>query len=48
MTVPRLALLSFTAGAALGIGWMASYAARAAFAITSGHRWPQLKQLRGK
>lgn len=48
MTIPRVAALSFAAGTAAAIGWMATYAARAAYTITSGHRWYQLKVLRGK
>lgn len=48
MTAPRLALLSFTAGIAAALGFMATYAARAAYAITSGHRWDQVNKLRGK
>jgi hypothetical protein len=45
MTVPRLALLSFTAGASLAAGIMAAIAVRAAYTITAGHRWYQLKHL---
>ncbi|MFP5367646.1 MAG: hypothetical protein ACLGIS_12530 [Actinomycetes bacterium] len=45
MTAPRVALLSFTAGASLACGWMAAVAIRAAYTITTGHRWYQLKKL---
>lgn len=45
MTAPRLALLSFTAGASLALVWMAAIAVRAAYTITAGHRWHQLKKL---
>lgn len=45
MTVPRVALIGFTAGASLACGWMAAIAIRAAYTITAGHRWHQLKKL---
>lgn len=48
MTLPHLALLSFTAGIAAAIGFMATFAARTAYAITSGRRWYQFNELRGK
>lgn len=45
MTVPRVALIGFTAGASLACGWMAAVAVRAVYTITTGRRWYQLKQL---
>lgn len=45
MTAPRVALLSFTAGASLACGWMAAVAVRAAYTITAGHRWSHLRKL---
>lgn len=45
MTTPRVALIGFTAGASMAIGWMAAVAVRAAITITAGHRWYQLKKL---
>lgn len=45
MTAPRVALIGFTAGASLACGWMAAIAVRAAYTITRGRRWYQLKQL---
>lgn len=47
MTAPRVALLGFTAGASIAFGCMAAVAARAAYAITSGHRWYQVRKLIG-
>lgn len=45
MTTPRVALIGFTAGASLGLAWMAALAVRAAYTITRGHRWYQIRQL---
>lgn len=45
MTAPRVALLGFTAGASVALGLMATIAIRAAYTITAGHRWYQLKKL---
>lgn len=45
MTVPRVALLGFTAGASFACGWMAAIAVRAAYSITKQHHWYQLKHL---
>lgn len=47
MTVPRVALIGFTAGASLACGWMAAVAVRAAYAISSGHRWGDVRRLIG-
>lgn len=45
MTYSRVASLGFVAGLSLGAGVMAFAVARAAYAITAGHRWYQLKHL---
>lgn len=45
MSVPRVALIGFTAGASIACGVMAAIAVRAAYTITAGHRWYQLKRL---
>lgn len=45
MTTPRLALVSFAAGASLALAWMTALAVRAAYTITRGHRWYQIRQL---
>jgi hypothetical protein len=45
MTYRRVALLGFVAGTSLGAGLMAAAVARAAYAITAGNRWYQIKQL---
>lgn len=47
MTTPRVALLGFTAGASIACGIMAAVAVRAAYAITAGHRWADVKRLLG-
>lgn len=45
LTAPRVSLLGFTLGASLALGCMAAIAIRAAYTITAGHRWYQLKHL---
>lgn len=45
MTTPRLALLSFTAGASLACGWMVALAARTAWTITRTGRWADVHRL---
>jgi hypothetical protein len=41
----RLVLLSTLAGSGVAFGIMLAIAARAAFTVTRGHRWYQLKHL---
>ena len=45
MTYRRVASLGFVAGLSLGAGVMAAAVARAAYTITRGRRWYQLKHL---
>lgn len=45
LTVPRVAALGFTAGAAVAFGWMGALALRTVWVVTKGRRWYQLKHL---
>lgn len=47
MTVPRVALIGFTAGASVAFGIMGALAARTFYAIGSGHRWGDVRRLIG-
>jgi hypothetical protein len=45
MSVARVAVVGLVFGSTVAFGWMGAVALRAAWAITVGERWYQLKQL---
>lgn len=45
LSAGRVAVLGLVFGSAVALGWMGAIALRAAYTVTAGHRWYQLKQL---